>query len=360
MWRPQSWREALPLILILAAPAPLRAQGPEAAGGVVASAVVTVGMTVDDMDRALDFYTGVLAFQTVADFERSGAEVEHLSGVFGAAQRVCRLTLGAETIELTDYLAPQSRPVPIDSRSNDRWFQHVAIITPDMAGAYQHLRRHKVRHASTGPQRLPDWNPSAGGIEAFYFHDPDGHVLEILAFPPGKGDPKWRRLAREHPGRLFLGIDHTAIVVADTDASLGFYQGVLGMVVAGTSENWGTEQEHLNNVFGARLRITSLRCASEGAAGPAIELLEYLAPQGGRPYPADARASDLVHWQTTVLVPDASRALAAARGAAAPLVSPGVVGAAGPDDGFARGLLLRDPDGHAMRLVEGPGVRAGR
>ena len=64
--------------------------------------------------------------------------------------------------------------------------------------------------------------------------------------------------------------------------------------MAGGSENWGTEQEHLNNVFGARLRITTLRAAR----GPGVELLEYLAPTDGRPYPADARANDLLHWET--------------------------------------------------------------
>ena len=45
------------------------------------------------------------------------------------------------------------------------------------------------------------------------------------------------------------------------------------MTIAGTSENYGVEQEHLNNVFGARLRITALRAAR----GPGVELLEYLA-----------------------------------------------------------------------------------
>jgi hypothetical protein len=42
------------------------------------------------------------------------------------------------------------------------------------------------------------------------------------------------------------------------------------MHIAGKSENYGTEQEHLNNVFGAHLRITALR----GTGGPGIELLE--------------------------------------------------------------------------------------
>ena len=90
-----------------------------------------------------------------------------------------------------------------------------------------------------------------------------------------------RRSGTGHTDKLFLGIDHTAIVVWDTDASLKFYRDLLGMHVAGESENYGTEQEHLNNVFGAHLRITALR----GASGPGIELLEYLAPRDGRPFP---------------------------------------------------------------------------
>ncbi len=97
--------------------------------------------------------------------------------------RVVRLRLGDETIELTEYLAPKGRPIPVDSRSNDRWFQHFAIIMSDMERAYARLRQHKVQHASTGPQTLPDWNKNAGGIKAFYFKDPDGHALEILQFP---------------------------------------------------------------------------------------------------------------------------------------------------------------------------------
>ena len=77
--------------------------------------------------------------------------------------------------------------------------------------AYEHLRRAKVKHVSTAPQTLPAWNKDAGGIKAFYFRDPEDHVLEIIWFPAGKGDPKWQQ-----PGtNLFLGIDHTAIVVSD-------------------------------------------------------------------------------------------------------------------------------------------------
>ncbi len=315
----------------------------------VAPAIVTrvdaVGMTVSDMDRSVDFFSKILSFEKVSDVEVAGEDYEHLEGLFGLRMRVVRMKLGEEFISLTEYLAPKGRPIPVDSRSNDHWFQHIAVITSDMDKAYAWLRQNKVEHASSGPQRLPDWNKNASGIKAFYFHDPDGHNLEILQFPAGKGDAKWHR----PNDKLFLGIDHTAIVVSDTEASLKFYREVLGMRVAGESENYGTEQEHLNNVFGARLRITSMR-AMDG--GPGIEFLEYLAPRNGRAFPADERASDVVHWQTTLTVNKAEAAAISLRANRSMFVSPGLVQLGSDDLGFTKALLVRDPDGHVMQLIE--------
>jgi catechol 2,3-dioxygenase-like lactoylglutathione lyase family enzyme len=314
-----------------------RANGPVAA-------VDSVSITVSDMDRSLAFYQDVLGFEKISEVEVEGEAYERLMGVFGLRMRVARLRLGDEQIELIEVMTPQGRPIPVDSRSNDGWFQHVAIIVSDMNRAFAWLRQHDITFASPAPQRLPDWNPNAGGIEAFYFNDPDGNTLEVLSFPPDKGDPKWHQATDE----LFLGIDHTAIVVADTDASLAFWRDRLGMQVAGESENYGPEQERLNNVFGARLRITALRAP----AGPGVELLEYLTPRDGRPFPPDTRASDLWHWQINLRVVDADQAAEALRAAHARFVSPGVTQL--PDDGhgFAEGLMARDLDGHALLVVE--------
>src|SRR5208283_4521424 len=283
------------LSLVVALPRLSAQQQPALVDGVDA-----IGITVSDMDRAVDFYSKVLTFEKVSDNEVAGENYEHLEGVFGLRMRIVRMRLGDEFIELTEYLAPKGRPIPVDSHSNDRWFQHIAIIVSDMDKAYAWLRQNKVEHASSGPQRLPDWNKNAGGIKAFYFKDPDEHPIEILEFPEGKGDPKWHR----GTDRLFLGIDHTAIAVSDTYTSLKFYRDLLGLRVAGESENYGTEQEHLNNVFGAHLRITALRAPT----GPGIELLEYLSPRDGRPFPVDEHSNDLVHRETILVTPDADAA----------------------------------------------------
>jgi len=304
------------------------------------TAVTSIGLTVADLGREIDFFARVLDFELLGTQEDAGETYERLEGVFGLRKRVARLRLGAEVLELTEFLAPEGAPYPAGSRSNDRWFQHAAIVVADMGRAYARLRASGVRHASSGPQRLPDWNPAAGGIEAFYFKDPEGHVLELIAFPPGKGAPRWHEPGRD--GSPFLGIDHTAIVVADTDASLSLYRDVLGLRVAGTSENFGTEQEHLNNVFGARLRITSLQ-ADEG---PGVELLEYLAPSDGRPYPPDAASNDLVHWETRIAVDDLRTLEPRLRAAGFRFVSAAPVEL---QDGLTA-LLVRDRDGHALEL----------
>jgi len=327
------------------------AGAPQAARAPLVKAVDAVGLTVSDMDRSIEFFSKVLSFEKVSEVEVIGDEFEHLQGVFGLRMRVARMKLGDENIELTEYIAPRGRPIPLDSRSNDRWFQHIAIITSDMDRAYQSLRQLRVEHVSTGPQRLPDWNKNAGGIKAFYFKDPDGHALEILQFPDGKGDEKWHRLARQDAGTLFLGIDHTAIVVGDTALSLKFYRDTLGMRVAGESENYGIEQERLNNVFGARLRITALRTASPNG-GPGIEFLEYLAPRDGRATPDDKKSNDLTHWQTKLVTTDIEASASKLHEGGFGLISSGVVQLANSPLGFRKSFLVRDPDAHAVQLVE--------
>ncbi len=285
-------------------------------------------MTVSNADRSIAFYRDVLSFEKVSDEEKLGEDIERATGVFGARVRVVTMRLGNESIELTEYLTPKGRPIPAGSRSNDRWFQHIAIVVSDMDRAYAQLRAAKVEHVSTAPQRIPGTNKAAAGIRAFYFRDPDEHNLEVIFFPNGKGDPRWQAAN----GRLFLGIDHTALVVSNTDASLRFYRDLLGLRVAGESENFGTEQEHLNLVSGAHLHISGLRAQ----AGPGVEFLDYLSPRDGRALDSES-PNDVVYWQTTLRVDDLNAMMRRLHEARVAFIAENVV---------------RDPDGHAIRLMQ--------
>lgn len=274
------------LLLLLAAGNLLHAQEP-------ITSVHAVRFNVKSMKRAERFFTEALGFKVIRQSETRTI-----------------LKLGAEHLEIQRYDPSCVFVLPTDTHSNDLWFQHIAIVVSDMDKAFEHLREHKIEPLSVAPQTLPASNPAAGGIRAYYFRDPEGHALELIWFPQGKGDPRWQRPTKE----LFLGIDHTAIVVSNTKASLDFYR-ELGFEPRSYSENYGIEQARLNNVPGAHLRITSLR-AHEGIG---IEFLEYFNPRNGRRPVADLCIGDVQ----------------------VPAVVAGSTGKA---------RTVRDPDGHIMLL----------
>ena len=306
--------------------------------------VDAIGITVGEMSRSVKFFSEVLDFKKVSDEEVFGQSYEQLEGIFGLRMRIVRMQLGDEFIELTDYLTSGGRSIPEDARSNDLSFQHIAIVVSDMDKAYQHLRKYMVMHVSTGPQTIPASNVAAAGVKAFYFHDPDMHNLELIYFPKGKGQAKWQT-----PGRkLFLGIDHTAIGISNTDSSLRFYKDLLGIERKGDSWNMGMEQAHLNFVEGASLHITGLRAAT----GPGIEFLQYLEPGPGKPYPADSRADDIWHWQTILITDDAAKLYDQLTAYGYKLISKGLVALQNNSEANSKAFIIRDPDGHALLIKE--------
>jgi catechol 2,3-dioxygenase-like lactoylglutathione lyase family enzyme len=305
--------------------------------------VGSIGLTVSNMDRSVQFFHEVLRFKKISDTEIQGKDYEKLEGIFGLRARIVQMQLGDETIELTDYLTSGGRSIPEDARSNDLIFQHIAVVVSNMESAYAHLRKHMVMHVSTGPQTLPASNKAAAGIKAFYFHDPDMHNIELIYFPKGKGQPKWQTTN----GKLFLGIDHTAIGVRNTDSSLHFYQDMLGINRKGDSWNIGREQAHLNFVEGASLHITGLRAEK----GPGIEFLQYLSPGPGKPYPEDTRADDIWYWQTQLTTKNADTLYEQLKQAGYRFVSKGVVELSRRGGRKIKAFIVRDPDGHAV-LIE--------
>ena len=306
--------------------------------------VDAIGITVADMERSVKFYSEVLGFKKISDEELWGEEYEKLNALFGLRMRIVRMKLGDETIELIDYLTSGGRSIPEDAKSNDLSFQHIAIVVSNMDKAYKHLRKYMIMHVSTAPQTIPASNTAAAGISAFYFHDPDMHNLELIYFPKGKGDPKWQLTNK----KLFLGIDHTAIGVSDTDKSLKFYEGVLGIMRKGDSWNMGMEQAHLNFVEDASLHITGLRATE----GPGIEFLQYIKPGPGKPYPVDSRTDDIWHWQTTLVANDAKKLHERLKAAQYQIVSTELVQLKNKNGKIRNAFLVRDSDGHAMLITD--------
>ena len=341
----RAWAAVLTLLLALSSQA---SQARDQLSGDV-QRVKMIGFTVADVERQTDFFTKVLQFEKISDFRVVGGEYDQMQGVFNTNMRIVHLKLGEQTVELTQYVSPPTgRPIPVPSYSNDEWFQHLAIVVSDMDAAYKVLQDNNVRQVSAHPITIPASNPGAAGIKAIKFRDPEGHDLELIYFPRGKGNAAWQRPTN----RLFRGIDHTAMTVDSTDKGVTFYRDLLGFEVGGVTLNTGPTQAVLDGLFNDTCLVTAMMPPS---APPHVEFLEYKSPPGGRLMPAESKANDLWNWQVTLMSKNIQALAGRLRQAGAQFISSNVIaipeGAQGKL-GFKKALMIRDPNGHALRLVE--------
>ena len=295
--------------------------------------LLRIGRNTRELGRAVAFYRDALGF-TVTDPGAPPPDWTKLAGVHARPSHCARLALGAQELELTEF--PDAAPYPQDSASCDLWFQHCAIVVADMDAAYRRLvAQEAVPITRGGPQRLP---PATGSVTAFKVRDPDGHPLELIAFPEGIGDPQWQ-IARSGNAPT-LGIDHSAISVRDVERSILFYER-LGLGVAARGVNRGAEQRRLDDLRDVEVDVVALQARSRT---PHLELLGYRHPHG-RPaqrWKPTATAADRLEWSCRglELVLDA-------------IAAAGFAGAVLADDfaGGQRIALLRDPDGHLVQLT---------
>jgi len=273
-----------------------------------------------DARRTADFYRAAFDFTPFAYVPAEGPA------------RTIGLRLGDQVIGLLEG-GPHARRYPAGTNSASLLFQHFAIVVGDMVAAYARLAGQSgwTPLSTAGPQRLP---ASSGGVTAFKFRDPDGHPLELLAFPAGSGN------GCRQSAHMFQGIDHSALSVADTARSIAFYRS-LGLTVAGGSINKGPEQERLDGLPGAHVDVTPLALPDQSR--PHVELLCYDGVSrrtSGPGAPGDVASTRLVF--TVETVPDLQSLCD--RHAAA-LVSP-------PKNvhGQTVRAMMRDPDGHLIVL----------
>ena len=105
-----------------------------------------------------------------------------------------------------------------------------------------------------------------------------------------------------------------------------------------------------NMVFAGQNASTLTGLRPPSALGPGVEFLQYLTPGGGRATPPDARANDLVATHTVIEVDDFDALASKLQSANVVFVSPRIVEVAGQP--YRRQLMVRDPDGHPVLLVQ--------
>jgi catechol 2,3-dioxygenase-like lactoylglutathione lyase family enzyme len=290
--------------------------------------------------RLAEFYIRAFGFACIEDSPKIDPGFAELIGLAMGRARITSLHLGNQVIALAET-EPPARSYPGDVAGWDPLFQHVAIVVSDMTAAYANLQAldNWTAISTDGPQILP---PSSGGVTAFKFRDPEGHPLEMLAFAPGATPADWA----VQSGNPCLGIDHSAISVADTGRSFAFYSG-LGLARTASSLNVGREQEKLDNIVGPVVEVTALSPPIQ--AVPHVELLCYRGNFDRRELLTnrkDVAATQLVFEAER----DALDAIIARNHDT--MVSSAIASESG-------GLraLLRDPDGHLLCVESSTALR---
>lgn len=294
--------------------------------------VAGFALVVDEIVEAELFYEEAFDFVTIE--RRVGdAGLADLLGVPDARIRETVMAAGDERVSLLSF-DPPGRPYPPGSTSTDLWFQHLALIVSDMDKAYAYLvaAGRFTPISEGGPVELP---AASGGVTAFKFRDAEGHPLELLEFPKGKGPDAWE--AKRGDG-VVLGIDHSAISVGDTARSVAFFEHAFGLTVGARSENVGPEQSRMDDVPDARVTVTGMM---PGTAPPHLELLGYHVGSR-RPIAGATTSRDIAATHLVLETDDLATIVEALTREAARFVSPGIVTLA---DG-AQAIMVLDPDGH--------------
>lgn len=223
-----------------------------------------------------------------------------------------------------------AHPAPYPLPGYNLAFQHIALVTENIVAAHARWLESGVRPISVhGPQQLP---PQSGGVAAFKGYDPDGHPIELLAFPPGKGSPATRG-----------GIDHSAIAVRDGVASIGFYRDVLGLDCAAHQINRGAEQDRLDGLPNVEVEVVALR--PRDAPAPHVELLAYRQPSPTLPE-SPLAPDDLVADHLLFAATGLERLVSQLTARGYPIA------ARAEEGGELVGVATRDPDGHRLILLE--------
>lgn len=264
----------------------------------VLTAIKAFRLTTAIPERLAAFYTG-LGFVVGAPIPISAEEMA-LLGLAGSGTRL-PMRIGDQRVDL-DWFDQAGACYPADGDAADLRFQHLALVTDDADAAWARARALGATPISAGyPITLP---ASSGGVKAVKFRDPEGHPLEFLQFPTG-GAVAWR-------GEGIIGIDHSAISVADASVSRAFYA-ALGLEPHRTTINDGATQDALDGLAHVTVDVVPL---FPPRAAPHLELLGYHSSQGRT---APSRAANDIAATRIVWAAD-------------------------------RDALLRDPDGHLHLL----------
>jgi len=143
-----------------------------------------VGLSVEDLDRSIQFYCAVFDCAVQERSVIDGAEVEALTGVPGAVIHTADLRLPTGgLLELLQYLVPDRRVLV--QRRFDPGHSHIAFTVDDVDLTRARALSAGARDCSQ-PVTLHEPGSSWDRVRVCYALDPDGRTIEFVQRPGSK------------------------------------------------------------------------------------------------------------------------------------------------------------------------------
>jgi glyoxylase I family protein len=131
-----------------------------------------VGISVANLDRAIDFYQHILEMKKVSGGTFAGGQYETIMRLPGATGRSATLAAEGMKIELFEFHNPMPAPSNPLRPVCDHGITHICIRVKDINHEYE-----KMRAAGMVFHSAP---LLFGSTRAAYGRDPDGNVLELI------------------------------------------------------------------------------------------------------------------------------------------------------------------------------------
>lgn len=128
------------------------------------------GITVTNLDRAVEFYRDVLGLAVLDRFTVSGAAFAAAVGVEGATGSFVHLDAGGARVELVEY-DPEGGTMP-ERKINRPGAVHLGLSTADLDAFYASL--------PASVETLSEPQTTESGSRILFVRDPEGNLVELI------------------------------------------------------------------------------------------------------------------------------------------------------------------------------------
>lgn len=133
-----------------------------------------IGIVVEDLDKMLEFYCGVLGMKVAKEAVEDGTYIEKLIGLESAVVRTVKLAAddGCTLIELLKFEGAIERVQP--KKLYHTGITHIAVTVEDVDAVYK-----KIVAKGLTPNSPPVTSPDSYA-RLFFVQDPEGNYLELV------------------------------------------------------------------------------------------------------------------------------------------------------------------------------------